>query len=122
VFGDAYSKILKTMLCVAIAGTLFITSVFYSMKLLFVVAAFFDWLPLFTRWMRIDGDRSAGSAVVLHGVVTLIAYAIGVAWLFIGKLGSLDLGYLFLVLWFQAVVLGMCVVIAKSTSLRGSRG
>ncbi len=116
--GDNVSNVLKTLVCVAIAGALFITAVFYGVKWLFVVAAFFDWLPLPTGWMRIGGSVSTGSAGVrratlLHGVVTGVAYAIGATWLFIDSVGILHLGYLFLLLWFQAVMLGVYATIEK---------
>ena len=112
------SKVLKTLVCVAIAGALFITAIFYDVKWLFVIAAFFDWLPLPTKWMRIGGSlcREAKRVAVMHGIVTVAAYAVGIVWLFIDEVWIIDLGYLFLLLWFQAVVLGVYTTAAKLVS------
>lgn len=111
------SNALKTLLCVAIAGALFITAVIYGMKWLFVVAAFFDWLPLLTKWMKIDNlpSSKARRAGIIHGTTTIIAYIIGIMWLFIDYMGVINLGYLFLVTWFQAVILGTYTAIVKLT-------
>ncbi len=108
----------KTVICVAIAGALFITAVFYDVKILFFVAAFFDWLPLPTGWMRIHGSTSiiAKKLGLMHGVVTLIAYIIGVTWLFMDSYNGVNLGYLFLMVWFQAVMLGIAATITKISS------
>ncbi len=100
-------KISKTLICVAIAGLLFITTVIYNYKPLFLIAAFFDWLPLPTGWMKISGsNEKVRKAGMLHGIVTLIAYIIGIAWLFTSSINGIDLGYLFLETWFIAVILG----------------
>ncbi len=106
------SNIVKTLACVAVAGVLFIAAVHYGYKPLFFVAAFFDWLPLPTGWMRIGSSskpplvRHAG---IIHGVVTVIAYAIGIAWLIITSVGPINLGFLFLEAWFLAVIAGAYV-------------
>ncbi|ADI31668.1 hypothetical protein [Staphylothermus hellenicus] len=113
--GSELSNILKTLLCVAVAGSLFITAVFYDIKWLFILAAFFDWLPLATKWMKISGTTNsrAREAGIMHGVVTVVAYIIGIAWLFIDHIGMIDLGYLFILLWFQAVILGSYTTAVK---------
>ncbi len=103
------SNIAKTLACVAVAGVLFIAAVYYGVKPLFLVAAFFDWLPLPTGWMRVsEASRSplAKRAGAVHGVVTAIAYAIGVAWLIVTDVGGLNLGFTFLEAWFLAVITG----------------
>ncbi len=59
--------------------------------------------------MRIGGPlksplvRRAG---IVHGVITVIAYAIGVAWLIITSVGPVNLGFVFLEVWFLAVIMG----------------
>ncbi len=109
------SNMSKTLLCVAIAGVFFITAVIYNIKFLFLIAAFFDWLPLPTGWMKIGGnDQRIRRAGIFHGVVTLIAYFIGVLWLILTSIGPLYLGYLFLELWFIAVIAGAYVTGLKA--------
>ncbi|GEM_PF-630079 len=109
------NNMVKTIICVAIASALFISAVYYGYKLLFIIAAFFDWLPLPTGWMKIRGnsDPFVKKAGILHGAVTIIAYITGIIWLAINRIGFIDLGYLFLVVWFQAVMLGSYTTIAK---------
>ncbi len=99
------SRTVKTLTCVAVAGALFITSVYYGVKWLFIIAAFFDWLPLPAKWMSVRPGRS-GAAGAVHGAVTAVAYALGIAWLIITRVDSLNLSYAFLVTWFIAVILG----------------
>ncbi len=109
------SNMSKTLLCVAIAGVFFITAVIYNIKFLFLIAAFFDWLPLPTGWMKIgSNDQRIRRAGIFHGVVTLIAYFIGVLWLILTSIGPLYLGYLFLELWFIAVIAGAYVTGLKA--------
>jgi len=106
------SNITKTLACVAVAGALFIAAVYYGIKPFFLVAAFFDWLPLPTGWMRISGPSKSPlvrRAGMVHGVITVIAYAIGVAWLIITSVGSVNLGFVFLEVWFLAVIAGAYV-------------
>lgn len=103
------SNIAKTLACVTVAGVFFIAAVCYDFKPFFLVAAFFDWLPLPTGWMRVGGPsrsplvRRAG---MIHGIVTVVAYAIGVAWLIITSVGPVNLGFVFLEVWFLAVITG----------------
>ncbi len=109
------NNMIRTIICVAVAGTLFISAVYYDYKFLFIVAAFFDWLPLPTRWMKIrdDSDHLVKKAGILHGVVTIMAYIVGIIWLVIDRIDFIDLGYLFLIVWFQAVMLGLYTTIVK---------
>ncbi len=97
----------KTLCCVAIAGALFIPSIVFGLKPLFLVAAFFDWLPVATKWMKFGTSRALAR---LHVAVTLIAYLFGIAWLFTGWVGH---GVTFLDAWFVAVVLGFAAAIPK---------
>ncbi len=109
------SNMSKTLLCVAVAGIFFITAVIYNIKFLFLIATFFDWLPLPTGWMKMGGsDQRIRRAGVFHGIVTLIAYFIGVLWLTLNRIGPLYLGYLFLELWFIAVIAGAYVTSLKA--------
>jgi len=112
----------KTIISVAIASVLFIPAMYYGYKHLFIIAAFFDWLPLPTSRMKIRGnsdpiDKKAGT---LHGVVTIIAYIIGIIWLVIDRIGFIGLGYLLLVIWFQAVMLGSYTIIVKLLMIKNS--
>ncbi|ABN69390.1 hypothetical protein Smar_0277 [Staphylothermus marinus F1] len=67
--------------------------------------------------MKIGGIRSsrARKAGILHGVVTIVAYTIGITWLFVDRIGIIDLGYLFILIWFQAVILGSYTTAVKLT-------
>ena len=106
------SNTTKTLACVAVAGAFFIAAVYYGFKPFFLVAAFFDWLPLPTGWMRIGGSSKSPlvrRAGMVHGVITVIAYAIGVAWLIITSVGPVNLGFVFLEVWFLAVIAGAYV-------------
>lgn len=93
-----------TMLCVALAGSLFIPAVFFN-RPIFALAggAFFDWLPLPTGWMK-AGREIDRTFLMLHVAVTFLAYAIFVAWLIAG---TATLGFAFLEVWWVAVVFGV---------------
>ncbi len=98
-------NLILTLLCVAAAGTLFIIGVIYDIRPLFLIGALPDWLPLLTGWMRL-GQRNpqARTAGMVHGMITLIAYAVGVAW-FIG-MDLIEVRLSFLIIWFYAVLAG----------------
>ncbi len=112
---------LKTVVCAGIAGAFFITATYYTLKPLFIIAAFFDWLPVMAGWMRIrlsaipEGARLAG---LVHGIITLVAYVAGVAWLVTTNAGPLNLGFTFLELWFAAVVAGIYVRKLEGEAMR----
>ena len=109
------SNMTKTLICVAVAGVLFITAVIYGIKYLFFIAAFFDWLPLPTGWMKMSGsNENTRRAGIFHGIITIIAYIVGILWLVFTNLGPLNLGYLFLELWFIAVIAGAYVTSLKA--------
>ena len=91
----------RTLICVALAGLLFIPAILFGIRWLFVAGAFFDWLPVATRWMMFGGSRALAR---LHAGVTVIAYVFGIAWLFTTWIGH---GLAFLELWFVAVILGV---------------
>ncbi len=98
----------KTLVCVWIAGVLFVYSLLHGPRWLFIIAAFFDWLPLPTGWMKITGRARAPrvkKAGIIHGIVTVIAYIFGILWL-IGVEPNNIIGVLFLETWFTAVILG----------------
>ncbi len=92
----------KTLLCVWIAGILFLLSVLGDVRYLAILAAFFDWLPLPTGWMRFG--RARRDLVIAHAAVTLIAYAFLVVWLlrpvFWAKTS-------FITVWWSAVMVGV---------------
>ena len=92
----------KTMLCVAIAGLFFIPAVILNLWYLAIIAAFFDWLPLPTGWMK--SERVNRKMVILHVIATLVAYAFLVIWLL---LPQRIYGFLFLEIWWSAVVIGV---------------
>jgi len=111
---------LKTIACVGIAGALFIAATHYALKPLFIIAAFFDWLPVAAGWMKIRPSEippRARPAGMVHGVITAAAYAAGIAWLAITNAGPVNLGFAFLELWFAAVVAGMYVKKVESESV-----
>jgi hypothetical protein len=91
-----------TLLCVAIAGLIFIPSVIVNKPIYGLIAAFFDWLPLFTGWMRYSDEKN--KTPYLHITLTLIAYAFFIVWLFIP--GSAMARYGFILIWFLAVLSG----------------
>lgn len=98
-------NIILTLLCVAIAGSLFIIGVTYDIRPLFLIGALIDWLPLLTGWMRLrQKNPYARTAGIIHGIITLIAYAIGVAW-FTG-IDLIEVRLSFLIVWFYAVLAG----------------
>jgi len=92
-----------TMLCVAIAGLIFVPTVYFNYPLFALIGAFFDWLPLPTGWMRFGGKINK-KYLYLHISTTLIAYVFFIAWLVLG-LGLL--GFIFLEIWWVAVVFGV---------------
>ena len=99
-----FSNRAKTMFCVAIAGLIFIYAVFFNVPYLFLVAAVFDWLPLPTGWMRLPkGTTRNNTALILHIVFTLVAYAIGLYWVITGKH---IFAFVFLEIWWLAVMVG----------------
>jgi hypothetical protein len=92
-----------TMLCVALAGLIFIPAVFFNRPVLALAGAFFDWLPLPTGWMA-TGRPINRTFLKLHVVFTLAAYAIFAAWLITGT-GTV--GFAFFEVWWTAVVFGV---------------
>jgi len=97
----------KTLMCVAIAGVFFIAAALLNHKYLFVIAAFFDWLPVVTKWMRFGVSKVLAR---VHAGLTLIAYVFGIAWFFTSWIGH---ALLFLELWFLAVLLGFAASIPR---------
>jgi hypothetical protein len=93
----------KTLFCVAAAGFLFIPAVFFDFKYLIIAGAFFDWLPLFTKWMKFKDFPINKLGLTMHIVLTTIAYIFAVLWFFIP---IHLLGFLFLEIWFSAVISG----------------
>ncbi len=96
----------KTMICVLIAGLLFIMAVGYDIPYLVLIGAFFDWLPLPTGWMRFGGGTRK-QMIKVHAVVTLIAYAFAAAWL----LGAEWSRVPFLEVWWVAVIAGVAITL-----------
>ncbi len=94
----------KTILCVTVAGLLFMTGVYYNIPWLFVLGAIPDWLPLPTGWMRFSGNANRTWAKI-HAAITLAAYAIGVLWV----LGFPQLRLVFLETWWLAVMAGTLI-------------
>ena len=92
-----------TMLCVALAGLIFIPSVFFNKPLFALIGAFFDWLPLPTGWMKAEKEINR-TFLKLHVVATLIAYVIFVVWLI---KGAAIIGFAFLEIWWLAVAFGV---------------
>ena len=95
----------RTMLCVALAGFFFIPAVLFNIWYLAIIAAFFDWLPLPTGWMRIEGHKNK-NAIAVHTALTLIAYALLVVWLIYP---STVYGFAFLEIWWSAVMAGVFI-------------
>lgn len=101
------SSRVRTLVCVWAAGVLFITAVLYRIPWLFILGALFDWLPIPMGWMKIGGlGRRVRRNGVVHGSTTILAYVAGLTWLLNPVSNSIDVGHLFLVLWFTAVILG----------------
>ena len=97
-----------TMGCVALAGLIFIPSVIFSVPLYALIGAFFDWLPLFTGWMKTGGLVSK-TLLIFHTVVTIIAYTFFVVW--IVTKGNRLMGFIFLEIWWIAVILGVLMIV-----------
>ena len=98
-----------TIGCVTIAGIFFILAVIFNKPILGVLAAFFDWLPLPTGWMKSDNGKKSkdyGLWVIIHAIVTIIAYSVFVVWLF-GIISFAYLNLLFLLIWWLAVMAGV---------------
>ena len=93
----------KTLLCVTMAGLMFIPAILFNVKYLLIAGAFFDWLPLITKWMKFEGGKLSKSGLTSHIVLTLIAYSILLTWVFT----SLTMAkFLFLEIWWIAVMSG----------------
>ncbi len=97
-----------TMVCVMIAGLIFIPTVIFSTPLFALIGAFFDWLPLFTGWMKTGGLLNK-TLLILHTVITIVAYVFFVIWIFTG--GNRLMGFTFLEIWWIAVVFGVFMII-----------
>ncbi|MGB9695097.1 MAG: hypothetical protein ACP5SB_02325 [Caldisericaceae bacterium] len=95
------SKKRLTLACVAIAGLIFIPSVIFDKPLYGLIAAFFDWLPLFTGWMRYTDSHKPP---VAHIILTVAAYLLFIGWLSVPALHFARTA--FLMVWFLAVVVG----------------
>ncbi len=97
---------LYTALCVTFAGLCFFPAVLFDIVVLFVIGAVFDWLPLFTGWMKIKEKLSKHE--VLHIFLTFLAYGFAVCWI-LAKCAETKLIFksLFLELWWIAVMLGV---------------
>jgi len=96
-------KQMLTMLCVALAGLIFIPTIFFNQPIFALIGAFFDWLPLPTGWMK-AGREINRTFLRLHVTVTLISYAIFVEWL---VTGTATVGFAFLEVWWVAVIFGV---------------
>ena len=95
----------KTLFCVTIAGFLFIIAVMYDIRYLIIIGAFFDWLPLPTGWMKMNGEKRIKRGLIfLHALVTSIAYLFAVLWLF---MPLVILKFLFFEIWWLAVMIGV---------------
>ncbi len=90
-----------TLLCVAVAGLIFLPSVITNKPVYGLIAAFFDWLPLFTGWMRFSDSKKIP---YLHIALTVIAYVFFVVWLFVPV--SNFARFSFIMIWFLAVLSG----------------
>lgn len=95
------SKKRLTLLCVAVAGLIFLPSVIINKPMYGLIAAFFDWLPLFTGWMKFS---ETDKIPYLHIILTLIAYVFFIVWLFIPTSDFARLS--FIMIWFLAVLSG----------------
>ena len=97
----------KTLLCVAVAGLLFIPAVLFNIWYLVIVGAFFDWLPLTTGWMRFEPDKpKRKDLITAHVIVTLIAYLFAVLWVITFVTAF---KFFFIEIWWLAVILGVLV-------------
>ena len=100
----------KTLLCVATAGLLFIPAILFNFKYLIIIGAFFDWLPLFTKWMRFGEKKINKLGLSTHVILTLTAYFFAVMWLIFSQR---LLAFLFLEIWFAAVISGDFIYMDK---------
>jgi len=105
----------KTLLCVSIAGILFLTAVLFNKPFLFIIGGIIDWLPLPARWMKSEGEKKPSlKAIIAHALITAIAYAFGVTW-FVGAIVKFPVKALFLFkalfieTWWVAVMAGVYV-------------
>ncbi len=115
-------NLLKTLMCVALAGLLFFIAVLYDLPLLVVIGAFFDWLPLPTRWMQVDetsGVHINHGAVKIHLILTLIAYLFAIVWVLMGfavitlPVDAAVIKTLFIEIWWLAVITGQIVYLPE---------
>jgi hypothetical protein len=90
-----------TLLCVAIAGLVFLPAAILNKPYYGLIAAFFDWLPLLTGWMKFS---DSGKMPVLHVTLTVIAYVFFIVWLFVPQ--SNFARFSFIMIWFLAVLSG----------------
>lgn len=97
----------KTLLCVTIAGLFFVPAVIFNIWYLVLIGAFFDWLPLPTGWMKLNKAKPKNKKMILlHILITLIAYFFVVIWIFIPT----DIyKFLFLEIWWLAVIIGIFI-------------
>ena len=100
---DFQSNKVKTMLCVSIAGFIFILAVLLNIPPLILLGAVFDWLPLPTGWMKFENEVNK-KLLILHVILTVSAYLFAVAWLITG---AWPLSLLFMELWWAAVMAGV---------------
>ena len=100
----------KTLLCVATAGLLFIPAVFFNFKYLIIIGAFFDCLPLFTKWMKFQDLPINKLGLLTHIILTSVAYIFAVVWFFVPVH---ILSFIFLEIWFSAVISGDFIYLEK---------
>ena len=94
----------KTMLCVTIAGLIFIYAVVTNTPKLLIIGGIFDWLPLPTGWMRLPEDAPKNKTALLwHIILTLVAYGLSIVWFVTPKTVW---GLAFLEVWWLAVMVG----------------
>ncbi len=106
----------------AIAGVLFIAAIIFDMPLLVIIGAIFDWLPLPTKWMIVPEDSGISvdrNMVLVHLVLTLVAYAFAVLWVVLWYFPTLlavsaDIfKILFMEIWWLAVISGQFIYLPK---------
>ena len=97
------SNKIKTMICVALAGMLFVPAVILNLWYLAIVGAFFDWLPLPTGWMKMGGNNDK-RMIIIHVVLTLVAYSFLLLWL---MFPVTTYKFLFFEIWWIAVITGV---------------
>ncbi len=93
----------KTLTSVLIAGLFFIPAVIYDIRYLFIVGAFFDWLPVFTKWMKFGNFPINKLGLLSHIILISVSYIFGIIWLFTGNSAF---SFVFLEIWFSAVISG----------------